>query len=284
MYKFILPYLKNISVLLFFCCIACDTSKKQTPDYAINNEESAKEQQQEPEEKLIDPNGNTIETRFKTPKGFTRTSETATSFGTYLRNLPLKAMDSPVLYFNGETKRNANVYISVVDMEIGTRDLQQCADAVMRLRGEYLYHQKKYDAIHFNFLSDGKPRYFTNYAKGDLSYKKFRKYMNYIFAYANTASLLNELQPVSNITDMKIGDVFIQKGNPFGHAVIVVDVAKNVEGKTIYMLAQSYMPAQETQILINRNNNKMSPWYEAKAGTVYTPEWTFESSDLRRFK
>ena len=168
-------------------------------------------------------------------------------------------------------------------MEIGTRDLQQCADAVMRLRGEYLYQQKKYDAIHFNFLSDAKPRYFTTYAKGDYSYKKFRKYMDYIFSYANTASLHNEMLPVS-IENMQIGDVFIQKGNPYGHAVIVVDMAVNEQGKKVFILAQSYMPAQDIQILINPNNPDLSPWYEVRKGNLVTPEWIFSSNDLKRFQ
>ncbi|WP_228054908.1 DUF4846 domain-containing protein [Kordia antarctica] len=236
------------------------------------------------QESLIHPEEKTIETRFNTPKNYTRIPLEATHFGTYLRNLPLKSFNSPVKYFDGREKPNNNVYISVVDMEIGTRDLQQCADAVMRLRGEFLFEQKRLNDIHFNFLSDGKPRYFKKYANGDHSYKKFRKYMNYIFAYANTASLRLELTRVVDIKDIQVGDVFIQKGNPFGHAIIVVDVAKNEQGEKIFMLAQSYMPAQETQILVNRQNSQLSPWYKAEKGELHTPEWTFESSDLRRFK
>lgn len=86
---------------------------------------------------------------------------------------------------------------------------------------------QRLDEIHFNFLSDGKPRYFKQYANGDHSYKKFRKYKNYIFAYANTASLRRELTKVSDIKNIQVGVVFIQQGNPFGHAIFVIDVAKN---------------------------------------------------------
>lgn len=199
----------------------------------------------------------TIATRFSVPPSYQRIEVTENSYAAYLRNLPLKPVGSEVSYYNGTKKRNNNVYIGVVDMDIDAQDLQQCADAVMRLRGEYLYHQKNYSDIHFNFLSDGKPRYYKDYVKGDYSYTKFRKYMKYVFSYANTASLRAELQKADQ---PQIGDVLIQKGNPYGHAVIIVDMAIHEKtGQLLYMLAQSYMPAQETQILINPSNKNISP-------------------------
>ncbi|MCG8699926.1 MAG: DUF4846 domain-containing protein [Bacteroidales bacterium] len=235
--------------------------------------------------KLIKEQGKTIETRFSAPEDYIRNTHPDSSFATYLRSLELKSHGSKVLYYNGSVKNAPNVYIAVVDMDIGNRDLQQCADAVMRLRGEYLYENKDYQNIHFNFVSDSKPRYYTDYVKGDYSYAKFRKYMNYIFAYANTNSLRRELKPVPMMS-MKIGDVFIQggSGGSYGHAVIVVDMAVNkTTGEKVFMLAQSYMPAQETQILKNPANKSLSPWYQLKHGTLKTPEWTFTSQDLRRF-
>lgn len=274
---------KNTPFLLFLCVLflACAEDKKQA---VVADNTITPSQEVKIEESLINPKGKTIQERFNTPKDYTRVSLKSAHFGSYLRKLPLKPFNSKVKYFDGREKYNDNVYISVVDMEIGTRDLQQCADAVMRLRGEFLFEQKRLQDIHFNFLSDGKPRYFKKYAKGDHSYKKFRRYMNYIFAYANTASLRKELARVKNIQDIQVGDVFIQQGNPYGHAVIVVDVAKNAQGEKIFMIAQSYMPAQETQILVNKQHKSLSPWYKAKEGTLRTPEWTFDSSDLRRFK
>jgi hypothetical protein len=108
--------------------------------------------------------------------------------------------------------------------------------------------------------------------------------MDYVFSYANTRSLNQELSPVTNILEMQIGDVFIQTGNPYGHAVIVVDMAENPEtNEKVFMLAQSYMPAQDIQILVNRNHTGISPWYELGEDQIDTPEWTFYSGDLKRF-
>ncbi len=218
------------------------------------------------------------------PKGYKRIKTAPNSFGMFLRNMDLKTENNKVFLYNGELKANQSAQFAVIKIDVGKTDLQQCADAVMRLRAEYLFKQKKYGDIHFNFLSDGKPRYYNEYSKGDNSRKKFRKYMNYIFSYANTASLKNELKKVNSISEIQIGDVFIQKGSPYGHAITVMDVAVNEQNKKIFMLSQSYMPAQDIHILKNPNNKKTSPWYEINnRGKLDTPEWSFTYDDLMRF-
>ena len=239
--------------------------------------------QTHPASEIINTDGYTISERFHPPAGYQRTESFPGSFAAYLRNLKLKPYGEKVRYHDGTPKLKRNVYLSVIDMDIGERDLQQCADAVMRLRAEYLFHQGRFDEIHFNFVSDGRPRYFRDFAGGDLSYSSFRKYMDYIFSYANTRSLHGEMIRVEDLTNMQIGDVFIQKGNPFGHAVIIVDMAADREGNILFMLAQSYMPAQDIQILVNQQNGHISPWYEIPPGELVTPEWTFLPGDLRRF-
>jgi hypothetical protein len=83
---------------------------------------------------------------------------------------------------------------------------------------------------------------------------------------------------------MEIGDVFIQGGSP-GHAVIVVDMCeKKATGEKKFLLAQSYMPAQELQILSNPNSTNGSPWYDLSFERLLkTPEWTLEHGSLKRF-
>ena len=233
---------------------------------------------------IIDTAGKTIFKRFEPPPGFMRTVIDTASFGYYLRHLKLKTFGTRVRYYDGRSKNKSNVYISVIDMDIGNRDLQQCADAIMRLRSEFLYARQRYRDIHFNFVSDGQPRYYEEFNEGDHSYGKFRNYLDYVFSYANTRSLSQELISLNSIEEMRIGDVFIQTGNPYGHAVIVVDMAENPDSnEKVYMLAQSYMPAQDIQVLVNINNSKISPWYLLDEGQIETPEWIFSLSDLKRF-
>ncbi len=256
---------------------------------------------QDSEPHNIEPGGETISERMAVPDGYERVPETAHSFGAYLRNLPLKPAGSAVHLFNGELKFRQDVHAAVVDMDTGGRDLQQCADAVMRLRAEYLLAEKRYDDIHFNFTNgftasyskwrageriviDGNRCRWQKTGRPSGSYADFRKYMNIVFSYAGTLSLAKELKPV-DIEELKAGDVFIRGGSP-GHAIIVVDVAQHVQTKEkIFLLAQSYMPAQEIHVLKNPESQALSPWYSAAFGEIlHTPEWTFDVNDIRRFE
>ena len=244
------------------------------------------------------PLGKKIETRIQVPSGYTRTKVTNQSFGYYLRNLPLKPEGSEVLYYDGRTKSNHGVYCAVVDLDIGSKDLHQCADAVMRLRATHLWEQKKYDHIHFNFTNgfkvefkewmkgrrmvvEGNRTYWDNRDQLSNSYEDFWNYMELIFMYAGTASLEKEMLSIP-VEEMTIGDVLIQGGHP-GHAVIVVDQAKNKQGESIYLLAQSYMPAQEIQILSNPIDKGINPWYGLDKELIQTPEWSFYPADCKRF-
>ncbi len=254
----------------------------------------------EVEEKyLVNIDGATIGERYPTPDHFIKLESEQDSFGEFLRNQKLKPYGDKALYYDGREKPSSGVYDSVLDVDIGDRDLHQCADAVMLLRAEYLYSQGLYDEINFHFVSGFKAEYKkwtqgyrikvegnnVSYYKAtdpSNSYKSFRSYMNMVMAYASTLSLEKEMESVE-VEDMEIGDVFIIGGSP-GHAVIVVDLAVNGENEKIFLLAQSYMPAQETQILINPMDKNLSPWYSLKdKEKLITPQWTFELNDLKRF-
>jgi hypothetical protein len=119
-------------------------------------------------------------------------------------------------------------------------------------------------------------------ASKDRTYKGFRSYMNAVFRYAGTSSLTKEMNYKSP-SKMQPGDVFIKGGFP-GHAVIVMDMAVDtVSGDKLFMLAQSYMPAQDIHILRNPDEEN-TPWYRIPEGEwLHTPEWTFKVSDLKSF-
>lgn len=257
--------------------------------------------QQEETKKLKDTTQYTLEARFNTPVHAIRKEADSNSFAYYLRNLPLKNDGEQVLYYNGKMKPNNAVYAAVVDLPIGKKDLHQCADAVMRFRAEYLWQQERYAEIHFNFTNGFRVDY-SEWMKGKRihvsgntvkwvqktqasnTYQDFWEYMECIFMYAGTLSLSKELNPIP-LEEMQIGDVIIKGGSP-GHAVLVVDMAQDtLTQKHYFMLAQSYMPAQETQILVNPTIPGANPWFclEDISAKIYTPEWTFNSESFMRF-
>ena len=244
--------------------------------------------------------GESVLLRILPPDGYERDSAASGSYADWLRNLPLQVGRPAVKLYNGQLKGNQSVHEAVLNLDVGKKDLQQCADAVMRLRAEYLLACGAYPNIHFNFTSGDNAEY-TRWKQGyrpriqgnavrwekraqpSDSYESFRKYMEIVFSYAGTHSLDKELQTVASVADLQAGDVFIQGGFP-GHAVAVIDVAIHPEsGQKLFLLAQSYMPAQEMHILRNPNDSQLSPWYALPESTLYTPEWTFGPGTLKRF-
>lgn len=244
----------------------------------------------------------TIAGEIAPPPDYVRVAVPGGSFGEWLRNLPLKPSGTPVRLYDGRRKRNQGAHAAVVDIDVGRQDLQQCADAIIRLRAEYLYSRGMSAAIHFNFTSGDKAA-FTKWADGyrpmvhgsnvtwqrraprSGSYATFRSYLETVFMYAGTLSLTKELKPVARIEEMQIGDVFIRGGSP-GHAVIVVDMVEGpADGRRLFLLAQSYMPAQDVHVLRNPDDPALSPWYSTDFSMILdTPEWIFHRNELARFE
>ncbi len=248
---------------------------------------------------LQGPAVSSLRQRVAVPEGYDRVSIADSSFAAWLRELPVKVGQPKVLLFDGSAKKNQSAHQLIIDIDVGRRDLQQCADAVMRLRAEYLFAAGRADQVCFRFTSGDKhpwaqwrrglrPRVkgnqvsFRQSKSADDSHGSFRAYLQSVFMWAGSASLSRELRPVKDPAKLRAGDVFIQGGFP-GHAVLVADVAENQQGQRVFLLLQSYMPAQNIHLLKNPGA-AISPWYAAqKTGTLVTPEWTFQYSNLKRF-
>jgi len=247
------------------------------------------------------PTSDSVAGRFTPPAGFEREPLAPDSFGAWLRGLPLKPGRPPVRLYDGQLKNRQDVHAAVIDIDVGRRDLQQCADSVIRLRAEWLFATGHRSAIHFHATSGDDlpwPRsaagerpawragraHWTRQAASDDSYAGFRRYLDLVFTYAGTLSLERETVAVP-LSDLRAGDVFVKGGAP-GHAVIVLDAAsERTTGHRVFMLAQGYMPAQDIHILRNPQHVEPDPWYVLDSGeSLVTPEWTFETRQLRRFR
>ncbi len=221
-----------------------------------------------------------LDARFAAPAGFDRVDVEAGSFGSFVRSLPLRPEETPVVDYRGRVVRAAGdpSVAAVVDIDVGESDLEQCADFVIRLDAEWRYGRGE-RAIAYGTAS-GERLAFDGSSRSAAGHAAFRRYLDRVFARANTASLAREGHAVP-LAEVRPGDVLVATGQPFGHAVLVLDVARGPDGKRALLLGQGYMPAQSFHVL----RSATGPWFvlDAQATGVVTPFWRpFPASALRR--
>lgn len=189
-------------------------------------------------------------------------------------------------------------HVAIVQYDVGSKDLQQCADALMRLRAEYLFAEKRFNEIGFHFTS-GHFFSYNQYREGyspiisgsrvefrlgtsrPNNHTSLRNYLDIIYSYAGTISLAKELKDADALA---VGTVVISPGSP-GHCCIIVDEMIDANGKHWYKLVEGYTPAQTIYVLSNPYNADKSPWYALQKGKpIYTASYSFKSYQLKRFE
>lgn len=213
----------------------------------------------------------------------------------FLQHLPV--VDQPVLDYKGNPVICQDKHVAIVSYDVGNSDLQQCADALVRLRAEYLFKQQEYAAIGFHFVSGqyyswndycnglkpkptGNKVTFVRTAPCSKTHETLRSYLDIVYSYASTISLAKELK-TTNV--FAVGTVIIHPGSP-GHCFIIVDEAINNLGEKIFKLAEGYSPAQSIYILRNIWLEGISPWYHLHNGVIKTASYEFTDYEMGRFE
>ncbi|CAL2075619.1 DUF4846 domain-containing protein [Tenacibaculum sp. 190524A05c] len=248
----------------------------------------------------INKKGDSILTRVTIPEGYKRVPYAKGSFQEYLRNYKLKKHGAPIINYDGSEYFAQHWHDAILEIPVPKNGLQQCADALMRIRAEYLWSKNLQQKIGFKFTSghycswkqyaegyrpkiNGNKVKFIKKANKNYSKQNFYKYLNLIFMYAGTASLHTEL-PKVKLSDLQIGDMLVNPGFP-GHIEIIVDEIKNDKGDKMYLLAQGNTPAQNVCLLKNFEDTDISPWYRFnKNEPIYTPSYYFDNPVFVRFK
>ena len=243
---------------------------------------------QESHPEWLNPGGMTVESRFVPPQGYVRKNDDD-PYVSYMRKLPMLPDGSPVYLFNGALKPVQNHHVGVLDVDVGDRDLQQCSDAAQRLRTDYLFQTDQHDKISYHFVNgmkfswnqwkqgyrvkrEDRKTVMVKTAKPGGSLDSFRNYQKMLFMYAGVSSVMKE-SPVISVADLRPGDAIAG----VGHLIIVLDVVENEQGNKKFLLAQSYIPAQQIEVLTNPNAS--TPWYDAsllESCPFITPEWVYE--------
>jgi hypothetical protein len=235
---------------------------------------------------------------FPPPEGYARVAVGESSFGAWLRTLPLRAAGREVRDYRGHPILEAHHphLAAVAEIDIGHRDLQQCADSIIRLHAEWLWSKGRKQDIAYHFTS-GDLAAWSKYAHGhrasivqkkvvwkrsgrkNESYENFQDYLKLVFTYAGTVSLMREAKPVER-ADIQPGDFFVTGGSP-GHTVLVLDMATHGSGAKVALLGQGFMPAQDFHVLATGPGQA---WFSLEEESVETPFWSpFPWHTLRRF-
>lgn len=217
---------------------------------------------------------------FPPPMGAVRVD--ADSFGTYVQSLEVHPASRPVTTHDGRTVRHAARAI-VLDLVDG--DLQQCADSAIRLRAEWRHERGEPVMFH---ATSGDPIPWARWKSGERPYAegrglKWRKgtkggweaYLRAVFMWAGTLSLEAYDTEVAKGEPVP-GDLLVKPGSP-GHAVVLLDVAKDPRGRTFVLVGEGYMPAQDFHVELGPHDG----WWLWDGG-VELAHWDLHGSGVHR--
>ena len=290
------PLTSALFALSLLGTLACDAAPRAQRAVAAPHAATAEEKKRYP---WLSAHAQvrTLEETFAPPEGFTRMPLDAGSFGAWLRGLPLRPDGTPVLDYQGNTVLAADDarLAAVGELDVGSVNLQQCADSILRLHAEWRWAAGQQERIAYRFTS-GHLAAWPRYSAGDRarvagskvtwvpgsaaknsSRAAFRNYLDLLFTYAGTLSLQAEAARPTR-EQLRPGDFFVLGGSP-GHTVLVLDVATDAKGGRVALLGQGFTPAQDFHVL----STKAGPWFSVDGDAVATPFWApFPMTSLRR--
>ena len=142
-------------------------------------------------------------------------------FSRWLRRVPVVSRNEVYSYKGKILHRRAD---GIIPLSVGLRDIQQCADSILRIYGEFLWHTKQSSkwGVHFTSgdvstweqWSEGErfrigkkvERYMTK--TRDNSYEQYQKWLKHSFLYAGTLSLHKDAIKVALEDDIQLVGTF----------------------------------------------------------------------------
>ncbi len=266
---------------------------------AVREDEKEQKEEQKPVEKIpiVNEVGMTLAERINSPDGYQRIETKEGSFAWYVRNYNLKKSTGVVKLWDGTKKQDQSGVQAVFKLPMAKENLQWAAGTVMRLYGEYLWTNRQFDKLCFQFRDGFKAEY-TKWREGfrirsdatgtiwvnggelNESRENFEEYMHAVLTYTSAGSLEKETKKVKK-AEIQTGDIFLNTATA-GDAAIIVDVCMNEAGQKAFLLAKGGSPAEQFHLLKNPAHEE-DPWYYEEELTYpfVTSEGTFEKGSLR---
>lgn len=206
--------------------------------------------------------------------GYLRIKVEPASFGEWLRDLPLKEKNSSVLDYRGKIFKSGtdSIVAGVVNWDIKNRRLEQCMDILIRLYAEY--SRKCNITTRLSLPLPGGywlgweewKNGFRPVFKGinvklskktiyDNTPTAFQRYLNTVYNASHTQQFYHAYQAVDR-AEVEIGDFIVKKGTK-GHAIMIVDLAKNERGDLVALIGNGDTPACQFFLLNFRTGQ---PW------------------------
>lgn len=214
--------------------------------------------------------------QIETPKACIREKFSGDSYSEWLRDLPLKS-DRKIFSYRGSEIRSSlyNVH-SVIDKPLlFHQDLEQCADWGMRFWADFHKDSRKLNRLYLLRYS-GARRSFSSSGKDYLGFLKMS------FDETNSWSIKKGTNPVAQ-SDLRPGDMIVQNENGgVGHLSVILDSCRFEDGKKLFLIGYSFMPAQEFHI--EANPKRRDGWYDIQGFLEYLEEYfPYGKPELRRF-
>lgn len=239
-----------------------------------------------------------ISARYDPPTGYRRVEVEPQSFAAWLRKLPIRTDRMEVRSYRDDPLNRPSAGIVAID--VGERDLMQCADSIIRLHAEYLWAHGRQNEAAYRFTSGDETRW-ADWVSGErfridgsgvmrtkgkprtASHASYRRWLDLVFTYAGTRSLARDAARPRVDTAVEAGEFYVDAGSP-GHAVIVLDVVTNGRGVRLGLLGQGFMPAEDIHVL--RSSLAVDGvWFrlpDREEEVLPTPSWKPFGANARR--
>jgi len=218
--------------------------------------------------------------RITAPTGFRRVCVAGGSFADWLRHLPVCPPGTPVttarrkVVLAGDDPNLA----AVIVLQPHVRRLLSGANMMLRLRAEYAWSVGDAGGLAFHYTCGhlaswrawsagmrpqivGRSVRFIQTDIRDASRSSFCGYLETLFRFASSGSLLDDTRPVRDRT-IAAGDFFLRTARP-AHAVMVLDVATNPAGQVRVLLGAGGRPVQTFHML---REGTGSAWFAVTPG------------------
>lgn len=211
------------------------------------------------------------------PAGYKRIKYQNNSFSDWIQKLPIKNSNK-IKKYDGTNIASFYSILAVIDKPIlFNADLEQCADYCMRFWVDF--HSEKQ-------ISD--KLFLYNYSGDKYHFKKSNKsiinFLKYCMIYTNSHSLKMGCKKI-NTDQLVPGDMIVQNDTGgIGHVSMIMDVCQNKNGKKLFLIGYSFMPAQEFHIEKALSEYGKSGWFTIDGYFKYLKKYLdYGKPVLRRF-